>query len=30
LNRLLDNARLYLDAYRWKRTAAKRAVARVA
>lgn len=30
LNRLLDNARQYLDAYRWKRAVAKRAVARAA
>jgi hypothetical protein len=30
LNRLLDNARRFLDAYRWKRAVAKRAVARAA
>ena len=30
LNRLLDNARQYLDAYRWKRAVAKRAVSRAA
>ncbi len=30
LNRLLDNARQYLDAYRWRRAAAKHPVARAA
>ncbi len=30
LNRLLDNARRYLDAYRWKRAVAKRPAARAA
>jgi len=30
LNRLLDNARRYLDAYRWKRAVANRAIERAA